>query len=313
LAQPELGDWSFVREGKYSIPVKQSEWTQAWWQVISPEYFETMRIPVLQGRGLDANDRLGAPGVVVINRTLAQQVWPEGNALGQRILMGGGGADSLWRTVVGVVGDVRQQGLDAKPRPEIFLPHAQFPAGTGTPLRSMLMALRTEGDPALLTGALRAAVAELDPDLPVVEVQTMEEALGAWAAERRLTMMLVAAFATLALALGAVGVYGVVAHLVVQRTREIGIRIALGAVPREILGLVLSQGAWLAALGIAAGLAGAFAATRLLASLLFGVGPTDPATFVATATALAVVAALASLLPALRAVRTDPVDALRAE
>ncbi|HEY7481563.1 MAG TPA: ABC transporter permease [Gemmatimonadales bacterium] len=313
LAQPELGDWSFVQEGKYSVPVKQSEWTQAWWQVISPEYFETMRIPLLQGRGLEANDRLGAPGVVVINRTLARQVWPEGNALGQRILMGGGGADSIWRTVVGVVGDVRQQGLDAEPRPEIFLPHAQFPAGTGTPLRSMLMALRTEGDPVLLSGALRAAVAELDPDLPVVEIQTMEAALGAWAAERRLTMMLVAAFAALALTLGAVGVYGVMAHLVAQRTREIGIRIALGAVPREILGLVLSQGAWLAAFGIAAGLAGAFAATRLLASLLFGVGPTDATTFVATATALAVVAALASLLPALRAVRTDPVDALRAE
>jgi predicted permease len=313
LAQPELGDWSFVQEGKYSIPVKQSEWTQAWWQVISPEYFETMRIPVLQGRGIDPDDRLGAPGVVVINRTLARQVWPEGNALGQRILMGGGATDSIWRTVVGVVGDVRQQGLDAQPRPEIFLPHAQFPAGTGTPLRSLLMALRTEGDPMLLTGALRATVAELDPDLPVVEIQTMEEALGAWAAERRLTMMLVAAFATLALALGAVGVYGVMAHLVVQRTREIGIRIALGAVPREILTLVLSQGAWLAGLGIVAGLLGAVAATRLLTSLLFGVEPTDPATFVATAAALAAVAAIASVLPALRAVRTDPVDALRAE
>jgi ABC-type antimicrobial peptide transport system permease subunit len=141
----------------------------------------------------------------------------------------------------------------------------------------------------------------------------MEEALGSWAAERRLTMMLVAGFALLALALGAVGVYGVMAHLVVQRTREIGIRIALGALPREILGLVVSQGAWLAGLGIAAGLAGALAATRLLAGLLFGVGPTDPTTFAATAAALAVVAAIASLLPALRAVRTDPVDALRSE
>ena len=127
------------------------------------------------------------------------------------------------------------------------------------------------------------------------------------------TMTLVAGFALLALALGAVGVYGVMAHLVVQRTREIGIRIALGAMPREILGLVLSQGAWLAGLGIAAGLLGALAATRLLTSLLFGVEPTDPATFVATAAALALVAAVASILPALRAVRTDPVDALRAE
>jgi putative ABC transport system permease protein len=251
--------------------------------------------------------------VAVINRTLARQVWPDGDALGQRVLMGGGATDSVWRTIVGVVGDVRHRGLDAEPRPEIYLPYAQFPAGTGTPQRTMRIALRSAGDPIQLTGALRAAVAELDPDLPVGEIQTMEEALGVWAAERRLTMMLVGAFALLALALGAVGVYGVMAHLVVQRTREIGIRMALGAVPREILALVLSQGAWLAFLGIAAGLLGALAATRLLAGLLFGVGPTDSLTFLATAGALAVVAGAASVLPAVRAVRTDPVEALRSD
>jgi ABC-type antimicrobial peptide transport system permease subunit len=240
-------------------------------------------------------------------------VWPEGDAVGQRILIGGGATDSIWRTVVGVVGDVRHRGLDADPWPELYLPHAQFPAGTGTPLRTLRIVLRTEADPALLAGPLRAALAELDPDIPLADVQTMEEALGHWAAERRLTMMLVGAFAFLALGLGAVGVYGVMAHLVVQRTREIGIRMALGAVPREILGLVITQGAWLAGLGIAAGLVGAFAATRLLTGLLFGIGPTDPTTFVGTAAALAAVATIASLLPALRAIRTDPVDALRAE
>jgi putative ABC transport system permease protein len=313
MMQLELGDWSFVREGHHSLPPKPSEWNLAYWQTMSPEYFETMRIPLLQGRGLEATDRIGSPGVAVINRTLARQVWPNGDAVGQRILMGGGATDSIWRTIVGVVGDVRHRGLDAEPRPEIYLPYAQFPAGTGTPQRTLRIVLRSEGDPVQLTRALRAAVAELEPDLPVTEIQTMEEALGAWAAERRLTMMLVAGFALLALALGAVGVYGVMAHLVVQRTREIGIRIALGALPREILGLVLSQGAWLAGLGIAVGLAGALAATRLLTHLLFGVGPTDPGTFVATAAALAVVAGVASLLPALRAVRTDPVDALRTE
>jgi predicted lysophospholipase L1 biosynthesis ABC-type transport system permease subunit len=227
--------------------------------------------------------------------------------------MGGGATDSVWRTIVGVVGDVRHRGLDAEPRPEIYLPHAQFPAGTGTPLRNLRIALRTEGDPAALVAPLRAALAELDPDIPLTEVQTMEEAMGAWAAERRLTMLLVAGFALLALTLGAVGVYGVMAHLVAQRTKEIGIRIALGAIPREILGLVLSQGAWLAGLGIAAGLLGALGATRLLAGLLYGVAPTDAVTFVATAVALAAVAVVASLLPAVRAVRTDPVDALRSE
>ncbi len=313
MMQLELGDWSFVREGLHSLPPKPSEWNLAYWQTMSPEYFETMRIPLLQGRGLEAADRIGSPGVAVVNRTLARQVWPKGDALGQRILMGGGATDSIWRTIVGVVGDVRHRGLDTEPRPEIYLPYAQFPAGTGTPQRTLRIVLRSEGDPVHLTGALRVAVAELEPDLPVTEIQTMEEALGAWAAERRLTMMLVGGFAFLALALGAVGVYGVMAHLVMQRTREIGIRIALGALPREILGLVLSQGAWLAGLGIALGLAAAVVATRLLARLLFGVGPTDPPTFLATALALAAVAGVASLLPALRALRPDPVDALRAE
>jgi putative ABC transport system permease protein len=287
MQQLELGDWSFVREGRYSLPPKPSEWSLAYWQSMSPEYFETMRIPVLQGRGFEATDRIGAPGVAVINRTLARQVWPDGDALGQRILMGGGATDSVWRTIVGIVGDVRHRGLDAEPRPEIYLPHAQFPGGTGTALRTLRLVLRAEQDPAELTGSLRAALAELDPDIPLADVQTMEETLGAWAAERRLTMVLVGGFALLAL--------------------------VLGAVPREILRLVVSQGAWLAGLGIVAGLIGALAATRLLAGLLFGIGPADPATFVATAASLALVAALASLVPALRAIRTDPVDALRAE
>jgi ABC-type antimicrobial peptide transport system permease subunit len=227
--------------------------------------------------------------------------------------MGGGATDSVYRTIVGIVGDVRHRGLDAEPRPEIYLPHAQFPAGTATPLRTLRIVLRTEGNPGTLAAPLRAAVAELDPDIPLTEVQTMDEALGAWAAERRLTMTVVAAFAMLALVLGAVGVYGVMAHLVTQRTREIGIRIALGAVPREILGLVLSQGVRLAVIGIAVGLLGALAAGRLLTRLLFQTAPTDTATFATTAAALALVAAAASLIPAVRAVRTDPVDALRSE
>jgi predicted permease len=270
-------------------------------------------MPVLRGRGIERGDRLGAPGVAVVNRTLARQAWPDGEAIGQRLLMGGGSTDSVWRTVVGIVGDVRHRGLDTEPRPEIYLPHAQFPAGTGPALRTMRLALRVAGDPAAVAAPLRAALAELDPDIPLTEVQTMEEALGVWAAERRLTMLVVAAFALLALALGAVGVYGVMAHLVTQRTREIGIRIALGAVPREILRLVVSQGVRLALLGIAAGLLGAFGASRLLTRLLFQVAPTDMPTFVATALALALVAVAASLIPAVRAVRTDPVDALRSD
>ncbi len=238
--------------------------------------------------------------MAVINRTLAKQVWPAGDAVGQRILMGGGATDSVWRTIVGIVGDVRHRGLDAEARPEIYLPHAQFPAGTGTAMRSLRVVMRTDGEPEGATAALRATLAAIDPDVPLAEVQTMDEALGAWAAERRLTMVLVAGFAVLALSLGAVGVYGVMTHLVVQRTREIGIRMALGAVPREIL-------APRAVAGRVAGGAGhrrrrprgALAATRLLAGLLFGVGPTDPVTFVSAIATLAAVAALACLFPAL--------------
>jgi putative ABC transport system permease protein len=251
--------------------------------------------------------------VAVVNRTLARQAWPDEAPIGQRLLMGGGATDSVWRTVVGIVGDVRHRGLDAEPRPEIYLPHAQFPAGTGTPLRTMRVVLRAEGNPAGLAAPLRDALAELDADIPLTEVQTMEEALGDWAAERRLTTLVVAAFALLALVLGAVGVYGVVAHLVALRTREIGIRIALGAVPREILRLVLAQGVRLAVVGIALGLLAALAVSRLLGRLLFEVEPTDTPTFVGTAVALAVVALAASLVPALRALRTDPMDALRSE
>jgi len=313
LTQLELGDWSFLREGRYSLPPRPSEWTMAYWQVVSPGYFGAMRIPLVQGRGIEEADRIGAPGVAVVNRTLARQVWPDGDAVGQRILLGGGATDSVWRTIVGVVGDVRHRGLDAEPRPEIYLPHAQFPAGTGTALRTLRLVLRGEADPVQLTAGVRAAVAGLDPDLPLAEVQTMEEALGAWAAERRLTTVLVGGFAALALLLGAVGVYGVMAHVVVQRTREIGIRIALGAVPREILRLVLAQGAVLAGLGIAAGVAGAYLVTRLLEGLLFQVRPTDPLTFAVTTFLLALVATIASAVPALRATRVDPIEALRAE
>ncbi len=313
MTQLELGDWSFLREGHYSLPVKPSDRSLAYWQTAGPGYFETMRIPVLQGRSIERTDRIGAPGVAVINRTLANQVWPAGDAVGQRILMGGGATDSVWRTIVGIVGDVRHRGLDAEARPEIYLPHAQFPAGTGTAMRSLRVVMRTDGDPEGATATLRSTLAAIDPDVPLAEVQTMDQALGTWAAERRLTMVLVAGFAVLALSLGAVGVYGVMTHLVVQRTREIGIRMALGAVPSEIIALVLSQGAWLAGLGITVGIVAALGATRLLAGLLFGVGPTDPVTFAAAVITLAAVAALACLFPAWRAIRTDPVDALRAD
>jgi putative ABC transport system permease protein len=309
----EIGDWSFILEGQASSPPRPSDWHPADWQVVSPGYFETMGIPMLQGRDFAATDRLGAPGAMIVNRTLARQVWPDGDALGRRVLLGGGDADSVWRTVVGIVGDVRHRGLTASPRPEMFLPYAQFPAGTGNAPPSMHVVLRAAADPSALVTALGAAVAALDPDVPLSGVQTMETAMGSWAAERRLIMLLVSGFALVALVLGSVGIYGVMAHLVAQREREIGVRMALGALPGQILGLVVSQSAWLVGGGIVAGTVGALAVTRLLTGLLFQVRPTDPLTFIGTALVLVVAAAGATLVPALRAVRTDPAHALRSE
>jgi putative ABC transport system permease protein len=309
----EIGDWSFVLEGQAASPPLPSDWHPADWQVVSPGYFGAMGIPVLQGRDFAASDRLGAPGAMIVNRTLARQVWPDGDALGRRVLLGGGGADSVWRTVVGIVGDVRHRGLTASPRPEMFLPYAQFPAGTGNAPPSMQVVLRAARDPSALATGLAAAVAALDPDVPLSGVQTMETAMGSWAAERRLIMLLVSGFALVALVLGSVGIYGVMAHVVAQREREIGVRMALGALPGQILGLVVSQSAWLVGAGIVAGTAGALAVTRLLTGLLFQVRPTDPLTFIGTALVLVVAAAGATLVPALRAVRTDPAHALRSE
>jgi putative ABC transport system permease protein len=309
----EIGDWSFVLEGQAASPPLPTDWHPADWQVVSPGYFGAMEIPVLRGRDFIAGDRLGAPGAVIVNRTLARQVWPEGDAVGHRVLLGGGGADSVWRTVIAVVGDVRHRGLTAAPRPEMYLPYAQFPAGTGTTPAAMHVVLRTAGDPSALAPALRAAVAATGADVPLSGVQTMEAALGGWAAERRLIMLLVSGFALVALALGSVGIYGVLAHLVAQREREIGVRIALGALPGQILGLVVSQSAWLVGAGIAAGTVGALAVTRLLTGLLFQVQPTDPLTFAGTALVLVFVAACATLVPALRAVRTDPAHSLRSD
>jgi predicted permease len=309
----EIGDWSFILEGRAASPPLPTDYHPADWQVVTPGYFGAMRIPMRQGRDFTDADRVGAPGAVIVNRTLARQVWPGEDPVGQRVLLGGGGVDSVWRTVVGVVGDVRHRGLSEPARPEMFLPYAQFPAGTGNPPAAMYVAIRTAGDPEALTSQLRATVAALDADTPVAEIQTMEAAMGAWAAERRLIMLLVTGFAGIALLLGAVGIYGVMAHLVSQREREIGIRMAVGALPDQILRLVVAQSAGVVGGGILVGALIALGAAHLLVGLLFEVRPTDPLTFAGTALVLVAVAAGATLVPALRAVRTDPAHVLRSD
>jgi predicted permease len=309
----EIGDWSFILEGRAASPPLPTDYHPADWQVVTPGYFGAMGIPMREGRDFTDADRVGAPGAVIVNRTLARQVWPGEDPVGQRILLGGGGVDSVWRTVVGVVGDVRHRGLSEAARPEMFLPYAQFPAGTGNPPAAMYVAIRAAGDPEALTSQLRATVAALDADTPVAETQTMEAAMGAWAAERRLIMLLVSGFAGIALLLGAVGIYGVMAHLVSQREREIGIRMAVGALPDQILRLVVAQSAGVVGGGILVGAVIALAAAHLLVGLLFEVRPSDPLTFAGTALVLVAVAAGATLVPALRAVRTDPAHALRSD
>jgi putative ABC transport system permease protein len=249
--------------------------------------------------------------VVLVNEALARRAWPNGDAVGSRIRLGGT-ADSVWRTVIGVARDVRSAGLTAEPRTELYLPHAQFPA-FGAPQRNMVLVARGAGDPAALAAAVRREVRALDPTLPLSSVRTMDDVLGRWLAERRLSLIVLTALGVAALALAALGVYGVMAYSVAQRTQEIGVRMALGAEPRAVLAMVLRQGGGLALAGLAVGVVAALALTRLMATMLFETSATDPATFVGIAVLLAAIALVATLVPAARATRVPPVVALRAE
>ncbi len=271
----------------------------------SPEYFEALRIPLIQGRFYGAGDRAGSQGVAVINQALARRFWPGRSALGARITLGDPADPESWRTVVGIVGDVRQERLSEQAYPQIYLPFAQSPS------RSMVLAVRAQGDAASLVPAIRASLTELDPDLPLADIATMEERKAVSLTRPRVNAGVVGGFALAALVLAAVGIYGVVAYGVVQRTRELGIRMALGAGGGPLLRMVIRQGMMPVLFGMALGLVGALAGGRVLRSLLFGVGPADPATFVAVTFFLVAVALAAIYLPARRAARSDPMVALR--
>ena len=305
-----IGDWSFAVEGRAQEP--DGGGLAGDWQVVTPDYFRVMRIGLHSGRLITDADDARAPGAVLINESLARRAFPNGDAIGQRINLGP--VDSAWRTVVGVVRDVRHRGLDAEARPEMYLPHAQFPlTAAGAPQRNMYLVVRSAGDPAALATSLRREVAAIDPLLPVSSVRTMEQVLGSWAAERRLSMLVLSVFAMVALALAAVGIYGVMSYSVAQRTREIGIRMALGAEPGSVLGLVVRQGVALALVGVGIGIVVALALTRLMTTMLFQVSATDPLTFGGLALLLTATAVLASWIPARRATRVEPTVALRGE
>jgi putative ABC transport system permease protein len=298
-------------EGK--TPTKDGPiWNVDYWQTAGGRYFETLKIPVREGRGLDERDGASAPPVVVVNEAMARKFWPGESPVGRRV-KSLPGKDSPLATVVGVVGDVRQAGLEQPPGTEIYFSVAQ-PALTNGAFRSMSVVLRSSApDPMALLPSVRAAIGELDGALPLAHVRTMEELMGASLVRTRFLMTLLAAFAGLALVLAAVGIYGLLSHVVAQRTNEIGVRMALGANRRQILRDVVGYGLGLVGVGVAVGLVGALALSRLMGSLVFGIGATDPLTFVAVAALLLAVSLVACLVPAGRAVRVDPVVALRYE
>ena len=252
--------------------------------------------------------------VAVVNETMARTYWTDPAAVvGGRIRLGSAPARP-WATVVGVVADERHDGVTGIVKEKFFIPHIQWPVATagGDPIRSVFVVARTTGDPLSVAGAVRDEIRQMDASLPVANVRSMNDVVAAALATPRLTGFLLGAFAAIALALAAVGIYGVLAYLVSQRTQEIGIRLAIGADRSQVLGMVLRQGLSLAAVGIVVGLIGAFALTRLMQSLLYEVRPNDPITFVAVAAALLLVALVASFLPARRATRVSPMIALGA-
>lgn len=279
---------------------------------VSAGYLRAMNIPLRQGRYFDNRDNSQSMSVAIINETMARQYWPGENALGRRFKVGDPDDSTLpWTEIVGIVADVRQMGLDEPVKAEMYLPYQQINHNPWFIPRDL--AIRTNGDTSSLVGSVRQIIREVDPDQPISNVATMAEVLGTEAAQRRMGMILLAGFALLALLLASLGIYGVLAYFVTQHTNEIGVRQALGATPRNILFMVLKKGMGLTLIGVAIGLASAFALTRLMSSLLFGVKASDPLTFVAVPLLLALVALLACYIPARRATKVDPLVALRYE
>jgi putative ABC transport system permease protein len=273
---------------------------------VSGGYFAAIGVPVLAGRTFTDADSRTAPPVAIVNAALANRYWPGESAVGKRLRFDNA-PDVPWCTVVGVVGDVRQLGLEQNAPPILYFPYPQFP------LPFTDLAIRSDAPQSAIVSLVRARLREIDPDMPMGTVTPLQDVLGLAVAQPRFRAALVSAFAAVALVLAAVGVFGLISHSVTQRTREIGIRIALGARPNAVLGMVFRESMALAALGVGIGLVGALAAGWTIGSFLYGVKPYDPPTLALVSSILLGVAALASYLPARRALRVDPIDALRSE
>ena len=274
---------------------------------VSPEYFTTLGAPLVDGRFFSDADETGAPRVAIIDRAAVRRFWADENPIGKHIKFGRRDSKATWITIVGVVGDIKTDGFDTPEQPHVYFPILQNPG------YAMAVMVKTEANPKMLTQSLREQVQAVDPDLPVFGEKTMEDIVETSLGERRFAMQLVTSFGVVALLLAGIGIYGVIAYSVNQRTREIGIRLALGANERDIMGWVLTQGMGLTAAGVGLGLAGAFALTRLLQGLLFGITATDAITFATLAVVLGLVALAACYIPAKRATKVDPMIALRCE
>src|SRR5262245_5485740 len=289
-------------------PTDKNRYQPAGGRIATPGYFRTLGIPFISGRDFTERDDLKAPPVIIINETLAQRYFPNQDPIGKH-MNPGVSVDGLppWREVVGVTRSVRHRGLDQEPRPEYYLPHAQ------TPDFSLVTVVRAAGDPLAIVGAVRNEVRSLDSELLVDRVKTLDQYLAESVAQPRFNTLLLALFAGAALILTVIGLYGVMSYSVAQRTREIGVRVALGAQTGDVLRLIVGQGMKLTLLGVAIGLVASLALTRLMKSLLFGVSPTDPLSFAGIALLLTAVALLACWAPARRAAKVDPMIALRCE
>jgi predicted permease len=299
---------SFEVEGRPPVPPAQQPSMQV--RVASPGYFAAMGIPVLRGRGLEPGDVATSRPVVVLSAAAVRRYFPGEDPLGKRLVIGWRRPEGLPRAggeVVGVVGDVREEGLDQEHQPEVYIPHAQLPVG------AMDVVLRTAVEPMTLLRPVQGVVGRLDPELPVARLQTLDAIVARSVSEPRFYTLLLAAFAAMAVSLAALGIFGVMSYAVTQRSREIGVRVALGAHPRDVMGMVLGHALRLTVAGVAGGLLAALACSKVIASLLFELSPTDPPTLAGVGLALTAVALLASYLPARRATKVDPLTALRSE
>ena len=300
--------FSFSVEGR-TMP-SDSNLPFAVYRVVNPDYFNAMGIPVQRGRVFDTRDNPDSAPALIVNRRLAEQFWPGEDPTGKRLKIGPPDSPNPWATVIGVVGDVRQTGLYGEQLAELYAPYAQERRSWMSP-RDLVV--RTRGDAASLAGAVREAVWAVDKDQPISNIRTMDQVLAAAISRERFQMLLLSLFATLALVLACVGLYGVISYAVAQRTHEIGIRMALGARPGDVLRLVIRQGMVLTIAGLVLGTAGGLAVTRVMTDLLFGVTATDTVTFISVGVLLLVVAFLACYVPARRATKVDPLIALRYE